>query len=82
MEYQFKCVSDIKTESLGMADWLRRLFFLTDPANKLRENGVVLETVEDMPNTDSYFNIDWQFQNGLTMTFYIKPDYKNEQKKG
>ncbi|KRN13463.1 hypothetical protein IV37_GL000185 [Fructilactobacillus fructivorans] len=73
--YQLKCVSDAKAESLGMVDWLRRLFYLENPSNKLLAHGVALETVEDMVNTDVYFNIDWQFSNGLTMTFMIQPNF-------
>lgn len=82
VEYQFKAVSDLKNEARGMADYLRRVFFLRTPHYNLSKLGVGVEKADAMPVIDNYFDISWQHEAGTTVTFVVKPHFEDETQNG
>lgn len=71
VQIQFKVVSNKEEEQKELKSKLRRLFYLDEPFNYLKNNGIALMTVDSLPSPPVYTEAFYIFDDGWTMTFSV-----------
>lgn len=71
VQIQFKVVANNEEVQKGLKHKLRRLFYLSEPSETLKENGIALLQTEFLPSPPNYVENYTIFDDGWDMTFNV-----------